>query len=1033
MKFFSRRLFGLALILSTTLTACGGSSHNVLPVTHAASGHQTGQVNVTVHVPARQKQTANQIAYAKSQLAAHSNNRKPQYFSGATTQMNFTLESNNGTPVSAADQAAFDFTIYLQDSSQCTPDGSGGYNCTVNEPAPVGTDTYNVTSYECSVSGSSSTSSCQSLGGTLTMLSAAYTSVNVQYNKSTVMAFTLSAVVASIDWAPVAYAKQSGYGSLPSTLWLTQPNGSNIPKYTPASSGPGSYSCTYNAGSGTGNGCYEPVAQGTAIAYGETLEVRDPTGAIIIGAANNGTIYQTPVYLDTNGNAVTINWHCTDNAGGSSLTFETGAGPYTSNAQATAANNAFNSPVTNPAADPDGGNTTDANGHPVTAVGNNGAEINWDGADQPVLDKPDFCTATTSNGLSTPLNFYAGLGEGGVTPLPAATFGPGLYIASSVLGTNTPPPNPNSIVYHASQGSLTTSSANPYTTGPNAYFSIRTTASAVSMAVNRYGGGGTAGTVLWGAFPKDGPSLQKFVVGQSGPVATISLAAGSNPTSVAVDSAGNVYELDTTCSCINVYASTASGSASPIRTISPAQLGARIFIDQNDNLWTSDKNSYTYEYPSSASGSVSPTITVTAPCFATEPDASLVCGAYNTTKGRFTGVTIMSAANGYNSPVFTYPISNLNAFGGFNQPSMATDSNGFIYVPSGEYGSTISPAMITIYEPYSAGISAPYATITGSNDGADYATSVAVLGNATAPASGFSEYSVPTSNANPYAITVGPDGALWFTESLANKIGRITTSGQITEYPIPTANSSPQGISVGPNGNIWFTERDGNKIGQITPSGSITEYSLPNALSAPIAIAEDANGYLWFTETANRLGQIDMFGNISEYPVTTTAQQPNGIASGPAGSQTLWFTGANACEVSKFDRMTDAISNYPYPCSGTGSGMAGGITAGPDGALWFTGTGGLPNTIGRMTTSGSATQFTLPSETDPNQIAQGPDGALWFTESYTDSIGRITTAGAFSHFTIPTASSAPGGIVTGPDGAIWFTEMNADKIGRYHP
>src|SRR5690242_1182461 len=213
MKRFSKALFGLALAASSVLAACGGGSHGVVP-TPGKTTHQTGIIKATVHVPAAKAQSVRTVAYAKSRIASHtSGKRKPDFLNGATTELDFTLETNDGNPVSSSDQAAFDFTIYLQDSSECTPDGNGGYNCTVSYPAPVGTDTYNVSAYQCSVSGSSSSNSCQSAGGTLTLLSASYTSVNVQFNQTTVAAFTLSPVVASIDWAPVTYATEAGSGA----------------------------------------------------------------------------------------------------------------------------------------------------------------------------------------------------------------------------------------------------------------------------------------------------------------------------------------------------------------------------------------------------------------------------------------------------------------------------------------------------------------------------------------------------------------------------------------------------------------------------------------------------------------------------------------------------------------------------------------------------------------------------------------------------------------------------------------------------
>jgi|HubBroStandDraft_6_1064221.scaffolds.fasta_scaffold03552_3 virginiamycin B lyase len=108
-------------------------------------------------------------------------------------------------------------------------------------------------------------------------------------------------------------------------------------------------------------------------------------------------------------------------------------------------------------------------------------------------------------------------------------------------------------------------------------------------------------------------------------------------------------------------------------------------------------------------------------------------------------------------------------------------------------------------------------------------------------------------------------------------------------------------------------------------------------------------------------------------------------------------------------------------------GYVGGVVAGPDGALWFTN----DNSIGRITTTGTATQFTLPSaNSQANEIAVGPDGAFWFTDSGTNEIGRITTGGAVTEFPIPTPNSDPRGITAGPDGALWFIETNADQIGR---
>jgi virginiamycin B lyase len=130
-----------------------------------------------------------------------------------------------------------------------------------------------------------------------------------------------------------------------------------------------------------------------------------------------------------------------------------------------------------------------------------------------------------------------------------------------------------------------------------------------------------------------------------------------------------------------------------------------------------------------------------------------------------------------------------------------------------------------------------------------------------------------------------------------------------------------------------------------------------------------------------------------------------------------------------------------------------GITAGSDGAIWFTFnqyTIGpdlfefpVSAKVGRITRDGSITEFTIFATDEDFQtlapalagITLGPDGALWFTLAdiagdEPDSIGRITTSGNLTEFPLPANDSEPRGIATGPDGAIWFTQVDSNKIGR---
>jgi virginiamycin B lyase len=153
---------------------------------------------------------------------------------------------------------------------------------------------------------------------------------------------------------------------------------------------------------------------------------------------------------------------------------------------------------------------------------------------------------------------------------------------------------------------------------------------------------------------------------------------------------------------------------------------------------------------------------------------------------------------------------------------------------------------------------------------------------------------------------------------------------------------------------------------------------------------------------------------------------PHAITAGPDGA--LWFTEINGNKIVRITTAGD-ITEFPLP---TADSQPSAITAGPDGALWFTEYNGYK--IGRITTAGVITEFPLPTaDSRPNDITSGPDGALWFTESRSylsdNRIGRITTAGTITEFHLPIDNN-PSNITAGPDEALWFIGYG-NKIGRF--
>jgi streptogramin lyase len=283
------------------------------------------------------------------------------------------------------------------------------------------------------------------------------------------------------------------------------------------------------------------------------------------------------------------------------------------------------------------------------------------------------------------------------------------------------------------------------------------------------------------------------------------------------------------------------------------------------------------------------------------------------------------------------------------------------------------------------------------------------------------EYSLP-SESKPAGLTLGPEGDLWFTEYGTSKIGKITPTGSVTEYALP-GGSGPEGITVGPERNIWFVDLKSTKVGRITSTGAITEYSVGSKARLLTSITLGPDGNLWFTEQEG-IGKITPAGAVTEYAIAS-ASLPLGITTGPDGK--LWFTEGTESyfatgKIGTISTSGTEISYYSIPSTHD----PGEIVPGPNGekSLWFN--IGSGNAIGKITTTGSITEYPLPAGNRPEGITDGPEGNLWFTNE-SNKVGKITPSGTRTEYSIP-AGSDPDEITTGAEGNLWFADVGSSKI-----
>ena len=210
-----------------------------------------------------------------------------------------------------------------------------------------------------------------------------------------------------------------------------------------------------------------------------------------------------------------------------------------------------------------------------------------------------------------------------------------------------------------------------------------------------------------------------------------------------------------------------------------------------------------------------------------------------------------------------------------------------------------------------------------------------------------------TANSGPGSMAVA-GGDIWFMQPLSDQIGKLdpsTTPVTITEYSAPAGLLHfESAIVLGPDGNLWFTEPGKIDIYSQsgTPAGSVTLPTAPDGtVQTPFGITVGPDGNIWFTESvltgtssSAGVGVVDLRNNdhVTEFATGTTAE-PFGITSGPDGN--IWFTEAGAGAigtviVNSTDPSTDTLgTSITIPTTVVASPSPQGITAGPDGNLWF--------------------------------------------------------------------------------------------------
>jgi virginiamycin B lyase len=258
-------------------------------------------------------------------------------------------------------------------------------------------------------------------------------------------------------------------------------------------------------------------------------------------------------------------------------------------------------------------------------------------------------------------------------------------------------------------------------------------------------------------------------------------------------------------------------------------------------------------------------------------------------------------------------------------------------------------------------------------------------------------YFEPSGYSSPTFLAVAKNGTIWFSEPTTNAIGSLTpgSTPHWSQWTVPTTSANPYDLLFDRNGNLWFTEYSGNKIGFFNPTTkTFAENAVPTAKSHPYGITMDIAGNIWFVE--NNATKIASFTPTTGGKVTikehaiAPMNNPHLITSDAAGN--IWYSEGFSGDIGEFIPKTGVHKNISVTPPNTSTHISG-IAVDSKGRVWFDDS--LSARVGYYNpATGTYKTLTL-SNTNAhpyNGLGVDTGNNTWFTELYggpTGSLGEV--------------------------------------------
>ena len=254
------------------------------------------------------------------------------------------------------------------------------------------------------------------------------------------------------------------------------------------------------------------------------------------------------------------------------------------------------------------------------------------------------------------------------------------------------------------------------------------------------------------------------------------------------------------------------------------------------------------------------------------------------------------------------------------------------------------------------------------------------------------------------------------------------------ERDATTAPTTPSAASPSPS--VVSAPPSASSAPSFAPSGppspitlAIEEFAVP-AGSHPHDVSPAVDGGVWYTgQRTGVLGHLDPESGTIREIALGTGSSPHGVITGPDGAP--WITDSGLNGIVRVDPATDAVRTFPLPAERPGANLNTAVFDAA-GTLWFTGQAGV---YGRLDpSSGEVEVFDAPGGRGPYGITATPDGAVWYASLAGNHIARIDPeSGAATVVEPPTADQGARRAWSDSSGRLWVSEWQAGQVAVHDP